>query len=166
MILIASIVLSMLFSCRNSSSNKAANFNSELAVVGDNCKDDLSELSQWISLPDGIKNASWKTVRTGTGELGPSDIILIGILEVGDDLKQMLLSSERIGYRVGVKSSLMNNCIDADILKRFSQSESSNDILIPQDQAYLPGIFEKGSLKRGFFVITGEKTVFLYLISS
>jgi hypothetical protein len=156
-------------SCGNNGNNRvsAVQFMQSNKVMDDGSNTNIEELDSLITVPEKITDVKWQTIRTGTGELGPSDIILLAVLSIPDStILNKLQSETTLDYQVGIKNTLIRNWIPNEIKVLFIPHEKQKDILVPTVEAFDPSLFINKELRQGFFIIDEEqKKVFLYLIS-
>ncbi|MEL7002639.1 MAG: hypothetical protein AAFN93_07865 [Bacteroidota bacterium] len=155
----------ILSSCNNGkSTSRELDLNSRANVI--KCQTELSELSRYISVPDGVLNASWQINRLGSGELGPSDLSIVGLLAIEPQLSEQLVLPQNLSYRVGLQDSLLQECFSLEVERHFTESETTKGLMICREESYLPTLFVSHSLKRGFYFFIDESNIFIYMTSS
>ena len=77
-------ILFSFLSCGSRTNNDKINVNQSAQssqVMEDNPSTSIEGLSSLIAVPAGVTDVKWQTIRIGTGELGPSDAILLAVMQ-------------------------------------------------------------------------------------
>ena len=131
---------------------------------------DVSRLGELIQLPYAPSSARWLVVQKGEEDsgLGPTDWVLMAVLTFNAQdtatLRQETAALEPLGS-LKVEPGFLREWFPSDVTAAFV-AEAGSELLTLALPRFEARIFAKAPLLSGYFLVTNEGTVFLYMFTT
>ena len=144
--------------------------NNAMSETPSNIETDLHKLSQFINLPYPPQSALWQVIRKGgdTIELGPNDWALVAILQYDENtiIKfRVEMANLQPLEKLVVQSNFVQDWFSQAIQNSFIKDEGT-DYLTLSVPRYSASQFTKSPLLNGYFFLTENGEIFLYLFTT
>jgi hypothetical protein len=141
-----------------------------MTATQSNTETDVAKLKQFITLPEEPISVLWEVVQKGDKSigLGPNDWALIAVLNYEDTTLQQIRSDVTGLKPLGelmIQPNFIRDWFPLSIRESFIGAENSDylSLFVPRYPALR---FTKTPLTNGYFFITEDGAVFLYLFTT